>query len=298
MLQALFSSFIPFLDKRPCTQAAEVAVPKACTDAVHPLHHDIRDNWQKTGSTGGLTQLDSTMFPQNISMTHWASPAPGLLPAADAAAIGKDTGLVCNQTQNQKSVKGKGVFVFRVARRVLSLLRQERGTAAVPSLAPSSHDVCTSLLVSAASWNLPAHSPAGRRLQGTQQGRRGREEAKRCGCCGFSSHSTSLLRNWTRGLVCGWGGERKGPWIRSLPGSLSQPRRDSSNADGGLRKRRENQPPNQPRSSSSWCINIHCRARGVNSLLSPQSLPFMPFISHRCHYCLMSTPPSQPLKWT
>lgn len=132
------------------------------------------------------------------------------------------------------------------------------------------------------------------------QGHRGwRGEAKRCGCCGFSSHSTSLLRNWTRGLVCGLWGERKGPWILSLLGTLSQPCRGAGNADRGSSRRRENQPPrNKPHSGSSWCINIHCRARGVNSLLSPRSLPFMPFVSHRCHYCLMSTPPSQPLKWT
>lgn len=57
----------------------------ARTDAVHPLHHDIRhmgDNWQETGSTGGLIQVEPTTFPPNFSMTHWASPAPGLLPAA------------------------------------------------------------------------------------------------------------------------------------------------------------------------------------------------------------------------
>lgn len=57
VLQALFSSFIPFLDVCPSAQGAEVAATKACAGAAHPLCRGIShigDSWRETGSTGGL----------------------------------------------------------------------------------------------------------------------------------------------------------------------------------------------------------------------------------------------------
>lgn len=88
---------------------------------MHRDNRHIRDNWQETGSTGGVTQLEPTMLPENNSMTCGISPAPGLLPAESQSLhsiISSAVGIICNQTQTHLKLPTSHMQIMAPKRRL------------------------------------------------------------------------------------------------------------------------------------------------------------------------------------